>query len=234
MLSFLLLLAAVRPLANADTLVIPAHIQYSLPVQIVQSSIVDDAEFAGELDYLEFEGDRAIGSGVQFDCTDCPYAVVDNNSEKGYRWVPGYSTELKLSWSTEDKAVHLNHHALLDNDMQDLHNPQTTAQEQYSWVDPTYYSSLQSYGYPLPITYDVNVVQTRTVKFEDGSFANLGNDSTVHFYSIDFKVLSIDGQDLTSLGLPKTNIHIVKRADGEVIVHPLIPVSNPHSCLISL
>ncbi|KAL8775920.1 MAG: hypothetical protein Q9213_008441 [Squamulea squamosa] len=223
MLPILLLLAAGELLANADTLVIPAHIQYSLPVEILRSSIVDDAELAGELEYLEFTRDRAIPSGVQFDCTDCPYAVVDNNSEKGYRWVPGYSTELELSWSTEDKAVHLNHHALLDNDMQDLHNPQTTAQEQYSWVDPTYYSSMQSYGYPLPITYNVKVVQRRTVRFADSSFANVGNNSTVLFYSIDFEVISIDGQDLTSLSLPKTNIHVVKRADREVIVHPPTP-----------
>lgn len=220
MLSILLLLAVGGTLATADTLVIPAHSQYSLPVEFPESSVISDAELAGELEYMEFQTDRALSQGVQFDCTNCPYAVIDNDSEKGYRWVPGYSTELDLSWSVEDKAVHLNHHALLDSNMQDLHKPQTTAQEQYSYIDLGYYDELQSYGYPLPITYNVRVVQTKTVRLEDGSFAHLGNDSTVQFYSIDFEILSIDDQDLTSLGLPKTNIHIVKRADGEVSLEP--------------
>ena len=41
-------------------------------------------------------------------------------------------------------------------------------------------------------------------------------EGTVQFYSVDFQVLSLDGQDLTSLGLGKINIHVIKRADGEV------------------
>ena len=68
----------------------------------------------------------------------------------------------------------------------------------------------------IPITYSVKVVQAKNVQFEDGTFAGIEQDQIVQFFSIDFNVLSLDGEDLTSLGLGKINTHIVKRNDGAV------------------
>ena len=72
------------------------------------------------------------------------------------------------------------------------------------------------YTGPIPITWSVKVVQANNVQFEDGSFAGIEQDQIVQIFSNDFNVLSIDGEDLTSLGPGKINTHLVKRNDGAV------------------
>lgn len=222
-LSFLLTPVA-RVLSASDILFVTKHDQYTLPVEILYSSIISDDELKGELDYLEFETDRSNPSGVNSYCYGCPYAVADN-SPKGYRWLPDVSSSLDVLWSVENKAVNLNHRALLDNNMRDLHQPQTTTQE--SGFE---YSSLEPYFGPIPITYSAKVVQTRTVQFEDGSFAGLGDGEKIQFYSIDFEITGLDDQDLTSLNLDKTNIHVVRRSDGVVCPQSYEPVGFAQHC----
>ena len=68
----------------------------------------------------------------------------------------------------EDKAVNLNHQALLDNNMMDLHQPQTTGQNIFSFDSS--FEGYQAYEGPIPITYSAKVVQTRTVQLAGGSF----------------------------------------------------------------
>ena len=103
----------------------------------------------------------------------------------------------------------------MDNHMRDLHQPQLiTRNPGY----PNSRSGLDLYNGPIPIniTYSVKVVQAKNVQFEDSTFAGNGKDETVHFFSTDFNVLSLDSQDPTSIGHGKINTHGIKRIDGAV------------------
>lgn len=90
MLTLLLPLAALlAKVVTADTFIVPEHTRYTLSVEISQSSIISDAQLAGELDWLVFGTNRSIPSSVYLKSIDCPSAVVDD-SEKGYKWVSGF------------------------------------------------------------------------------------------------------------------------------------------------
>ena len=178
--SFLVALIA-HILAASDVLVVPKHSIYILPVEVLDSSIISDAELSAELDFLDFTSNPSIPEGVAYGCTGCPFAVVDDSSDKGYRWISDLSNELDLLWSVENKVLNLNHHALLDNEMNDLHHPQTTNQRTFA-EDPE--QSPDAYTGGLPIEYSVKVVQTRAVTWEDASildFAGVGPGDVVQF-----------------------------------------------------
>jgi len=85
--------------------------------------------------------------------------------------------------------------------MKDLHRPQITTQIE------SYHNFPNIYNGSLPITYDVRVVQVRTVQLED--------DSLIEFYSIDVEVLSLGDR---SINVQKVNVHVIKRTDGAVCI----------------
>ena len=223
-------------LATSDILVVPKHDLYELPVNDQDSSIISDAEIGGELDYLDFTVDPSIQEGVGYYCSDCPFAVVDDSSDKGYRWTSDISNGLDLGWSVENEVLNLNHHPLLDNEMNDLRRPQTANQVTLD-EDPE--QSPDAYTGELPIEYSVKVVQTRTVEWEDASilnFAGVQQGDVVQFYSVDFEILRLDDIDLRDLDVPKINVQVVRREDGLVGLLPysvvfLIPRSVEYSFL---
>ena len=203
-------------LATSDILVVPKHSLEGLPIEIQYSSIISDEELSAELDYLDFTTDASIPSGVAYICTGCPSAVIDDSSDKGYRWVSSVSNELDVLWSVENEVLNLNHHALLDNEMNDLHQPQTTHQR--TLLEDSE-ESPDTYTGELPIEYSVKVVQTRSVEWEDASildFAGVRQGDVVQFYSIDFEILKLDDVDLGDLDAPKINLHVIRRKDGLV------------------
>lgn len=233
MISFLavLLVSVFGRLVSADTLIIPNHDRRCLPFNNENSSIVNDALLAAELDWLdqfEFDDTSRTNLCIPLECPGCPFAAVDA-SEQGYLWLHGFTNRLNLWWSAKNDVVNLNTHALLDNNMEDLHQPQTVTQRR-SFGE---LSRQDRYKGPLPITYSSKVVQTRTVRFADGKFAGQEYNGIVRFFSIDFEVLSLDGHDLTHLHLGKINLQVAKKDDGAVYFAPLSPLSFYINSLVS-
>lgn len=87
--------------------------------------------------------------------------------------------------------------------MKDLHRPQSTTQ------DGSYLDYPNIYNGSLPTTYDVRVVQVRTVQLQDGSL--------IEFYSIDVTLLSLGDQPIN---VQKVNVHVIKLTDGTVSLLP--------------
>lgn len=198
--SILVELAAVA--SSADILVVPEHEQYTGAINL--GSIVSDDEIVAELDYLEFKTDRSIPSGVNLICPDCPFAVQGTESDKYTFTDTDVQTIIEVVYDTANNRLNLNGNPFLGSQLEDLHLPQTTVQ---SASFPEDYP--EAYTGPLPITYNEQVVQVRTIQLQDGSL--------VEFYSIDVEVLSIGGRPIN---VAKVNSHIVKRGDGEVCTRP--------------
>ena len=226
----------VAPLTHilaSDILLVPEHSLGGLSYEYRDSSIISGAQLSAELDYVDFTAEQPISldpEGATYFCTDCPCAVVDDSSDKGYRWISDASNTLDLLWSVENNVLNLNHHALLDNEMNDLHLPQTTRQTNV--VEDTGVSS-DTYTGELPIKYSVKVVQTTTVEWEDASILNsagVQQGDVVQFYSVDFEILKIDDQDFHDLDIRKINVHVVRREDGVVgLLFPNMMLPTPRN-----
>ncbi|KAL8795928.1 MAG: hypothetical protein Q9195_001672 [Heterodermia aff. obscurata] len=216
----LLVVPIAHILATSDILVVPEHSLEELPNENLVSSIISDTELSAELDFISFAADPSIPEGVAYGCTDCPFAVLDDSSDKGYKWIYGVSNELELDWSVENDVLNLNHHTLLDNEMNDLHQPQTVNQVTLE-EDPE--ESPDTYTGELPIEYSVKVVQTRSVTWEDASilnFAGIRQGDVVQYYSVDFEILKLDDQDFRDVDVPKVNLHVVRKEDGVLALLP--------------
>lgn len=183
----------------ADVLVVPAHVRFSLPTDNT-GSIASDSEIFTELDY---QGNSTNPSGVNLPCNRCPFAINSSNGQ-GYTFVSGHAAnDISVTFDTANKQLNLNGNPFLDSQMKDLHRPQTTTQGG-SYLD---YPNI--YNGSLSVTYDVSVVQVRTVQLEDGSL--------IEFYSIDVVILSLGGRPIN---VQKVNVRVIKRTDGTVCTMP--------------
>ncbi|KAL8831909.1 MAG: hypothetical protein Q9191_000588 [Dirinaria sp. TL-2023a] len=158
--------------SRADILVVPPHEQYSGSIN--QASINSDSEIVAELDY---SAPSNSPSGISFPCTNCPLAVNSAGSRQYELTNSDVETTIEVSLDTAHDRVNLNGNPFLNAQMRDLHQPQTTNQSVLVGSYPSAYTG------PLPITYEVNVVQVRTVQLEDRSL--------VEFYSVDLQILSL-------------------------------------------
>ena len=200
-----LFLASLTALSvHASILIVPKHEQFSGPID--QSSVNSDDEIVAELDYLQF-GHGQIPSGLNLDCPNCPFAINGQGKDGAdYIWQSyGVQSTIDVEFTTSTGALSLNGNPFLDSQMRDLHRDQSTTQSAYF---PE--SQPDAYNGRLPITYDVKVVQVRTVQLEDGS--------QVEFYSIDIEILSLGGR---KIDIKKVNVHLVKNTNREV-ANPLI------------
>lgn len=183
----------------ADVLVVPAHVRFSGPINNT-GSISSDGDIIGELDYQE---NSTYPAGVSLRCSQCPFAVNSSNGQ-GYTFLGAYAdNSISVTFDTAYKQLNLNGSPFLDSQMKDLHRSQTTHQ------DGSYLDYPNIYNGSLSITYDVRVVQVRTVQLEDGSL--------IEFYSIDVEILSLGGRPIN---VQKVNVHVIKRTDGTVCTMP--------------
>ena len=194
-------------LAASDVLAIPKRTE-AFPNPFSNTSIISNAQLSAELEYVDFAFDPSYPRFVGYQCTDCPLAVVDHSSNKGYRWTFGVPNELRLVWSVENEVLNLNHHPLLDNEMNDLHQPQTT--NQYQGLSSDVYTDL------LPIEYSVKVVQTSPVVWQGQDSTGDRQGGAMQFYSVDFEILKLGDQDFSKVDVPKINLHVFRRKDGVV------------------
>jgi hypothetical protein len=183
-----LLATTMAAAALADILVVPAHVRFTGPISNL-GSISSDSEIIGELDYQE---NTTAPAGVSLSCPRCPFAVNSSNGES-YTFQSAYAQNaISVTFDTANKQLNLNGNPFLDSQMKDLHRPQITTQTG-SYLDfPNIYNG------SLPITYDVRVVQVRTVQLEDGSL--------IEFYSIDVEVLSLGDRPIN---VQKVNVHVI-------------------------
>lgn len=185
----------------ADILVVPAaHVRYSVVNVYDLGSIIPDNDIIGMLDFQE---NPTYRGGVSLDCSKCPYVAKFSNRQ-GYVFrsaIEGNS--ISVSFDTGNKQLNLNENPFLDSQMKDLHRPQSTTQ------DGSYLDYPNIYNGSLPTTYDVRVVQVRTVQLQDGSL--------IEFYSIDVTLLSLGDQPIN---VQKVNVHVIKLTDGTVSLLP--------------
>lgn len=172
-----LALGTLAAAALADVLIVPPHRRYS--GWVGTGSIDSDSEIIAELDYGPFDGlsNSTSPSGVDLFCPDCPLVFKDSNGNKNTFQSSQVENAIAVVFDTANNRLNLNGNPFLGPQMEDLHLPQTTNQiGLFADEDPDAYTG------PIPITYNVKVVQVRIVKLEDGSL--------IQFYSIDVVVLS--------------------------------------------
>ena len=104
----------------ADVLIVPKHRKYS--GEVGQGSISNDSEIVAQLDYSQ-TNTTEIESGVNLECTNCPFAI-NSNSQSGedYKWQSyGVQSYIEIDFVTPNGALSLNGNRFLDSQMKDLH-----------------------------------------------------------------------------------------------------------------
>ncbi|KAL9593486.1 MAG: hypothetical protein Q9219_007531, partial [cf. Caloplaca sp. 3 TL-2023] len=165
-----------------------------------QGSVRSDDEIVAELDYFQ-PGYGRYPTGLTVDCPGCPFAIKGKGKNGAdYKFQSyGVRSGIDLTFTIADDTLVLNNNPFFDTRSGDLHHDQYTIQS--AWAIE---SQPDAYNGRLPITYDVKLVQTRTVQLEDGML--------LEFYSIDIQVTSLAGQKIT---IKKVNVHMVEDTKGQ-------------------